>query len=138
MAKQDLSTGLPLFKVLDHYCKVDYHEVPIDEQSFAIPGLEGLLFTAMALSSKAPPYSPHRHDPHPGDNIGVFIEDKRSGKRLFYAPGLGEIEPHLKPYMEKADCLLVDGTFWQWNRGGLTRRGWPSKWGIYRNLAPAE
>ena len=113
MAKQDLSTGLPLFKVLDHYCKVDYQEVPIDGQSFTIPQLDDLQFTAIALSSKAPPYSPHRHDPHPGDNIGVFIEDQRTGKRLFYAPGLGEIEPHLKPYMEKADCLLVDGTFWQ-------------------------
>ena len=24
----------------------------------------------MPLSSKAPPYSPNRHDPHEGDNIG--------------------------------------------------------------------
>ena len=113
MAQQDLSTGLPLFKVLDHYCKIDYHEVPIDGQSFEIPLLEGLIFTAIALSSKAPPYSPHRHNPHPGDNIGVFIEDSRNGKSLFYAPGLGAIETHLQPYMERADCLLVDGTFWQ-------------------------
>jgi pyrroloquinoline quinone biosynthesis protein B len=31
---------------------------------------------------------------------------------VFYAPGLGEIEAHLRPYFEQADCLLVDGTFW--------------------------
>jgi len=113
MAQQDLSSGLPLFEVMEHYCKVDFHEVPIDGQSFTIPDLDNLTFTAIALSSKAPPYSPHRHDPHPGDNIGVFIQDQRTGKSLFYAPGLGEIEAHLQPYMEQADCLLVDGTFWQ-------------------------
>jgi pyrroloquinoline quinone biosynthesis protein B len=113
MARQDLTSGLPLFNVMEHYCKADVHEVPIDGQSFTIPGLENLLFTAIALSSKAPPYSPHRHDPHPGDNIGVFIQDQRTNKSLFYAPGLGEIEAHLQPFMAQADCLLVDGTFWQ-------------------------
>ena len=40
------------------------------------------------------------------------IIDTRSGKNLFYAPGLAEIEPHVKPFMEEADCLLVDGTCW--------------------------
>jgi len=31
---------------------------------------------------------------------------------LFYAPGLGEIEPHLRPFLAEADCLMLDGTFW--------------------------
>ena len=75
-------------------------------------GAEALPFTAVPLKSKAPPYSPHRNDPREGDNIGMRIADPRSGKVLFYAPGLGEIEPHLKPFLEEADCLLVDGTFW--------------------------
>jgi pyrroloquinoline quinone biosynthesis protein B len=79
---------------------------------FTIPGAAGLRFSALALKSKAPPYSPHRDDPHDGDNIGVVIEDLNSGGKLFYAPGLAAIEPHLVPHMEAADCLLVDGTFW--------------------------
>ena len=113
MARQDLSTGLPLFKVLEHYCGTEYREISIDGTGFEIAAAPGLRFTAVALNSKAPPYSPHRHDPHPGDNIGMVIEDTNNGKTLFYAPGLGEIEPHLRPHMERADCLLVDGTFWQ-------------------------
>jgi pyrroloquinoline quinone biosynthesis protein B len=64
------------------------------------------------LHSKAPPYSPHRNDPHEGDNIGLRIEDTRSGKSLFYAPGLGELEPHLEAHFQEADCVLVDGTCW--------------------------
>ena len=113
MVAQDLSTGFPLFDVLSHYCGVVHHRLPNDETPFEIAGVEGLRFTAVPLSSKAPPYSPHRHDPHPGDNIGIGVEDLNTGRRLFYAPGLGQIEPHLRPYLETADCLLVDGTFWR-------------------------
>ena len=66
----------------------------------------------MPLKSAAPPYSPHRNDPHPGDNIGVRITDTNTGASVFYAPGLGEIEPHVEPAMQGANCVMVDGTFW--------------------------
>ena len=114
MVHQDLTTGHPLFNVLGHYCGVNWHPVPLEAGShFTVDGVEGLRFTAVPLSSKAPPYSPHRHDPHLGDNISIRVEDVKSGKNLYYAPGLGKIEPHILPYMEQADCLMVDGTFWR-------------------------
>ena len=113
MAYEDLTTGNPLLKILEHYCGVNWHQIPTNAgNSFSAVGIENLEFTAVPLSSKAPPYSPHRHDPHEGDNIGMRITDTRSGKKLFYAPGLAEVEPHVKPFMEEADCLLVDGTTW--------------------------
>lgn len=113
MVQQDLTSGFPLFKVLEHYCTVNWHPLSVDDdESFAIPSADGLRFTAVPLKSEAPPYSPHRHNTQPGDNIGMGIEDTTTGKRLFYAPGLGAIEPHLKPWLENADCLLIDGTFW--------------------------
>jgi pyrroloquinoline quinone biosynthesis protein B len=112
MVRQDLTSGNPLFNILGHYCGVNWHPVQTDGGSFTIPGAAGLRFGAMPLKSKAPPYSPHRNDPHEGDNIGVVIEDLHTGTRLFYAPGLAAIEPHLAPHMAAADCLLVDGTFW--------------------------
>ena len=31
---------------------------------------------------------------------------------MFYAPGLGVIEPHVLAAMREADLLLVDGTVW--------------------------
>jgi pyrroloquinoline quinone biosynthesis protein B len=113
MAREDLTTGNPLFNILGHYCGVNWHQVPTAAgSSFSVAGAEHLSFTAVPLSSKAPPYSPHRNNPHEGDNIGMRVTDTRSGRTLFYAPGLGAIEPHLKPYLEDADCVLVDGTFW--------------------------
>lgn len=113
----DLNTSLPLAPVLSHYCGVRWHPLqavgkgpamqPVD-----VPGIEGIRFTPLSLSSKAPPYSPHRAHPGVGDNIGLVIEDLAHGTSVFYAPGLGLIEPHVDAAMRAADCVLVDGTFW--------------------------
>jgi pyrroloquinoline quinone biosynthesis protein B len=111
--REDLTRGNPLFNVLDHYCGVEWHRITPDSRStFSVTGAAGLAFTAVALKSKPPPYSPHRNEPRPGDNIGLRIADTRSRRSLFYAPGLGEIEPHLQPLLAEADCLMLDGTFW--------------------------
>ncbi len=112
MVKQDLTSGFPIFNMLSHYCTVNHHPVPIDGGSFTIPAIADLRFYTQALKSKAPPYSPHRYDPHDGDNIGLIIEQISTGKKAFYSPGLGEIEPHVLSAMQIADCILVDGTFW--------------------------
>ncbi len=111
MVKEDLSTGNPIFNILDHYSKVDWQRIDLRAGTFAIPGVEGLRFTPVPISSKAPPYSPHRHDPHEGDNIALVVEDSK-GKKLFYSPGLGKIDDRVKALMAGADCLLVDGTTW--------------------------
>jgi pyrroloquinoline quinone biosynthesis protein B len=112
MVKEDMTTGNPLFNILGHYCKVNWHQVQPRGDGFSVVGAEHLMFKPFPLKSKAPPYSPHRNDPHEGDNLGMRVTDTRTGKTLFYAPGLGQIEPHLKPLMADADCLLVDGTTW--------------------------
>ena len=108
----DLSSGLPLLNVLSHYCGVARHVIDADNSAFTIAPLSATRFAAIALESKAPPYSPHRNDPHPGDNIGLCITDTVSGKSVFYAPGLGAITPAVDAAMRAADVLLVDGTFW--------------------------
>ncbi|CDF84131.1 Coenzyme PQQ synthesis protein B [Pseudomonas knackmussii B13] len=113
MVHQDLSTGFPLFNMLQHWNGgLRHHRIELDGVPFEIPACPRLRFTAIPLRSAAPPYSPHRNDPHPGDNIGLFVEDLRSGGALFYAPGLGQVDESLLGWMRRADCLLVDGTLW--------------------------
>ena len=109
---EDLSTGYPVFPILSHFRGVRWHEVSVEETPFTIPGAEGLVFTAVALESEAPPYSPHRHHTVPGDNTGYRVTDKGTGKSVFYAPGLGQVTKNVLHYMEEADILLVDGTMW--------------------------
>ncbi|MGU7782771.1 pyrroloquinoline quinone biosynthesis protein PqqB [Burkholderia sp. PU8-34] len=112
MVHDDLSTGFPLFTMLEHW-NGGLRWRPIEpERDFAINACPGLRFTPFSLSSAAPPYSPHRHAPHPGDNIGLVIEDLHTGGKLFYAPGLGAVDDALAERMCTADCLLIDGTVW--------------------------
>jgi len=113
MVNEDLSTGFPLFKMLEHWNGgINRHPIPLDKTSFTIPGVDGIAFTAIPVKGKAPPYSPHRHDPHIGDNIGIQVTDTDSGKTMFYAPGLGDLTDETRDLMSESDLLLVDGTFW--------------------------
>ena len=114
----ELNTSLPLVPVLSHYCGVRWQPLQAVDDGPAmlpleVPGIEGIRFTPLSLSSKAPPYSRRRTDPGVGDNIGLLIEDLEHGTTAFYAPGLGAIEPQVDAAMRKADCVLVDGTFWR-------------------------
>ena len=123
--KEDLSSGFPIFNILSHFRGVNWHPVGTDQQEFTIPGAQGLAFTAVPLKSEAPPYSPHRHKTVPGDNIGVRVRDTATGRNLFYAPGLGEIDADIERYMREADCVLVDGTLWtddEMIRGGFSNK----------------
>ena len=114
MVHQDLTSGFPLFTMLQHWNGgLVWNPIALDGEPFTIPACPGLRFTAIALRSSAPPYSPHRGNPHPGDNIGLFVEDLRTGGSLFYAPGLGQVDEALLGWMRRADCLLVDGTLWR-------------------------
>lgn len=110
--EQDLTVGNPVLRVLSHYCGVQRHRIALDGSPFEVPGAAGLQLRALALSSKAAPYSPHRDAPVPGDNIGMLLRDTASGRSAFYAPGLGEITPAVFDAMAGADAVLVDGTFW--------------------------
>ena len=110
--EEDLNHGNPVLRVLTHYCGVQRHRIGLDGDWFEVPGVTDLRFRALPLSSKAAPYSPHREQSVPGDNIGMTIHDRRSGKTAFYAPGLGQVTPAVFDAMSGADAVLVDGTFW--------------------------
>lgn len=113
MVREDLSSGNPVFKVLEHYCGVRWQPLCIAPPTpFTVPAAPGLRFTPVPLASAPPPFSPRRLQPHPDDNIGMLIEDLTNGQRVFYAPGFGAMTEHLDPYLASADCLLLDGTFW--------------------------
>lgn len=113
MVHQDLTSGFPLFNMLSHWNGgLNRQRIELD-RGFTVEACPALRFTPIPLRSAAPPYSPHRNDPHPGDNLGLLVEDTRTGGKLFYAPGLGQVDGALLEWMDRADCLLVDGTLWR-------------------------
>jgi pyrroloquinoline quinone biosynthesis protein B len=110
--EEDLTQGNPVLRVLSHFCGVQRHRIGLDGAAFTVPGVDGLTFRALPLSSKAAPYSPHRDRPEPGDNIGITVTDTKRGTSVFYAPGLGAITPPVFDAMAGAHGVMVDGTFW--------------------------
>lgn len=109
---EDLSTGNPLLNVLSHYCGVNWTEVRLEGKTINLPGAKAVDIQPIPLTSNAPPYSPRRDEPVPGDTLGVLMHDTRSDKKLFYAPGLGTMETQVWEAMQQANVVLVDGTMW--------------------------
>jgi len=110
--RTDLMTGNPLFQILENYCGVDWHEINLEAAGFHIMGINNIEFAAVPVTSKAPPYSPHRDAPREDDNIALMIRDTASGQSVFYAPGLAAVDSRVWQCMSQAACLLIDGTFW--------------------------
>ncbi|MFT4021274.1 MAG: pyrroloquinoline quinone biosynthesis protein PqqB [Acinetobacter sp.] len=112
MVYQDLTTGFPIFNMLKHWNGgLQYHQID-PAQAFKITGYDDLEFLPLIIKSAAPPYSPHRHDPHDGDNIALIVKDLKKGTQLFYAPGLGKIDADIMQIMQNSDCVMIDGTLW--------------------------
>ena len=111
--REDLSTGLPLLSVLEHYCRIEWHRLATDESPTLVPALEGVSVTAVPVAGKPGPYSAHRSAPREGDNVALLFRDLRSDRQLFYGPGLGEFTPAVRAALLASDCVLVDGTFWR-------------------------
>lgn len=111
--RTDLTSGLPLLSVLQHYCGVEWHPIGIDGRPFRIPSLPGIDITALAVEGKPGPYSPNRRSPRIGDNIALTFRDMESGRRALYAPGLAAISAQLNEALHASQCVLVDGTFWR-------------------------
>ena len=113
---EDLTTGLPLFHVLENYCGIRWQVLPVAgeqlEASFQITGMSELRFTALAMPGVAPPYSLHRREATAGDHIAVLVEDLRSGHRLFYSPGPVPQDDTTLAHLRGADRLLIDGSDW--------------------------
>ena len=108
----DLTRGNPLFTVLGHYCGIDRRTLTPDGREFAVEGVEGVTWRALAVTGKPAPYSPHRESPVPGDNVALVIAAGGSARSVVYAPGLGSMDEAVWRAMQAATCVMVDGTFW--------------------------
>lgn len=113
---EQLTTALPVLPVLQHYCGVHWHLVPVagDRRvaSFRVDGLPSLEFTAVATQAPPPPHlaslGTDNGLPRVGDSIALAVRDLATGQRVFCAPGLAHISDVEYEWMQGADCLLLD------------------------------
>lgn len=98
--------------LFDGNCTVRWHLLPVagDVRSseFRIDGLESLRLIAVDDGGWATPHDPPRREAAVGDSIALLVEDRTAGQRLVYSPGTpGDAA---RPWMEGADCLLVNAS----------------------------
>ncbi len=111
---EDLSQAFPLFNLLTHWHGgLKFKQIGTDHrQSFTVGQIENIEFFPVMLESNAPPYSRYRDRVVPGNNIGLKIVDKNTGKYLFYLPGIVETNELVEQILADASCVLIDGTLW--------------------------
>ncbi|TDM09208.1 MAG: hypothetical protein C4K60_07840 [Ideonella sp. MAG2] len=113
-----LSRSLPVLPVLQHYCGVHWHIIPVAGETqcanFRIEQLPHLEFTALATQGPTPPYlAEHETQSAAGHSIAIAVRDRDSGQRLFCAPGAVALGYTELDWMRSADCVLIDGlTTW--------------------------
>ena len=112
---EDLTGGLPLLSALDHYTAVHWHMLPVAGNApvaaFRIDGFPDLNFRAVDVPGKAPRHARQRGETA-GECIALHIEDSRTRQRFFFSPALAEVGSTELGWMRAADCVMVDGTFW--------------------------
>lgn len=110
---ESLTTEMPVLPMLQHYCGVHWHVVPVagDRRaaSFRIDSLPELEFTAIAIRQPALPHETPGEHPRVGDTIALAVRDLATGQRVFCAPGHLPTSGLAFDWMREADCLLVEG-----------------------------
>jgi pyrroloquinoline quinone biosynthesis protein B len=109
-----LSEHLPIRKVLSSFVDRPWTALALEELlELRLPGgaASGLWLRAFELGRDAPRFVPEREGAA-GAVIGLEIEEPSRGRTVIYAPGVATIGVRLQQAAEKADCLLLDGTFW--------------------------
>jgi pyrroloquinoline quinone biosynthesis protein B len=110
-----LSQFIPIESLLSSYADPVWSELSLtSRQELALPdgGPSGLHVRAFELGRHVPRYVRKEFTGASGCVIGLEIEDVKTGGRCVYAPGVEAISEPLVAAAAKADCLLIDGTFW--------------------------
>jgi pyrroloquinoline quinone biosynthesis protein B len=101
---------LHLGEVLALYTRVEWRELGREGG----PLLEGgtVEVAAVPVSAKRPRYAAGSGPDDPTWVVALRLRDTVTGRSLLYAPALGSWTDELQEAAEQADCVLVDGTFW--------------------------
>lgn len=100
-----LTNGLRVHDVLAPYTDLSWQELR-DGQSVRLDG--GLRVRAVPVSAKRPRYA--AEEPAGHWSVALRIDGERGS--LVYAPAIADWSPELDKELADADCVFVDGTFW--------------------------
>jgi pyrroloquinoline quinone biosynthesis protein B len=108
--RQALRDRLRLDAVLGPYTELTWHDLPLDGED-PPADVGGISISAVPVSSKRPRYAA---DAPPDETwvVALRISEPAFGKSALYAPALAHWSEAVDKAFADADCVLVDGTFW--------------------------
>ena len=112
-----LTDGFSNHRDLKDYCGVVWSNIePCSTVDLNSNDDSSLDIEVFSLKSKPPKYmrsnSPVDEN-YDGSVVGFTFRDRISGGVVTYAPALSEFSDSILKRLDKSDCILVDGTFWQ-------------------------
>ncbi|MBV6622373.1 MAG: pyrroloquinoline quinone biosynthesis protein PqqB [Rivularia sp. (in: Bacteria)] len=115
--RKALTEGFSILRVLKDYCGVVWTSIePGSTVNLNRDDSSSLDIEVFSLKSKPPKYMRSKvSDDGNQDNsvVGFTFRDRISGGVVTYAPALAELNDSILKRLDKSDCILVDGTFWQ-------------------------
>lgn len=128
-----LNSSLPIEPVLASFSlggpsTIRWNELPLDvpvDLCLQHGAPSGLRIHAFEMDRHVPRFVKEEAASAVGSVIGLEVEDLRTGGRLVYAPCVATLRDSLVDAVREADCLLLDGTFWdddELNRSGIGGR----------------
>ncbi len=107
-----LTSALPILPVLQHYCPVHWHPIPVAGDtrvaSFRISTIPRLEFTAIDIPMPPLPHVLAEENVGAGNAIALKVRDSGSGQSVFFAPGAASLGAQEFDWMRNADCLMFD------------------------------
>jgi pyrroloquinoline quinone biosynthesis protein B len=110
-----LNHSFPVEPILARFANPPWRELPCGAtMELRLPDgtASGLEVVAYDLSSHVPRYGVETPALHFGLTVGLFVRDTHTDAKILYAPGISSINSELRAAAEAADCVLIDGTFW--------------------------
>ncbi|MBP8271952.1 MAG: pyrroloquinoline quinone biosynthesis protein B [Sphaerotilus sp.] len=108
---EELTHALPVLPMLEHYCGVQWHVIPVAgearEAVFHIEGQPTLEFTAVATDGPLPRHVAQPTSAEVGHTIALAVRDLVTGQRFFCARSLAAAGLEAFEWMRQADCLLL-------------------------------
>ncbi|MBO9609384.1 MAG: pyrroloquinoline quinone biosynthesis protein PqqB [Paenibacillaceae bacterium] len=110
-----LDDGFPVRRIVEPYASFRWHETR-PEEYFPLFGGQ-LSVCAFDLGDKPPRYvsaNPLREAGRHREpwSVGYRIADRSTGGVAVYAPGVEAWSQSLEHFLDGADCIFMDGTFW--------------------------
>ncbi|GAA3836839.1 pyrroloquinoline quinone biosynthesis protein PqqB [Streptomyces coacervatus] len=122
--RQALLDRLHLGEVLTPYTSITWRELPPRGAEPLDPGASDLQISGIPVSGKRPRYAADA----PDDDawvVALRLYDPASGATALYAPALAAWPDRFQQAAAEADCVIVDGTFWddeEPRRTGISER----------------